>query len=95
VLVPVLVVTVGFFGFAVFMALRAQRRRVVSGSEGLVGLTAEVRRALDPEGAVFVAGEHWTAVVEGGGRVPVGGRVTVVGVDHLRLTVRPERTEEP
>ena len=95
VLIPVLLVTVGFFAFAMVLALRAQRRRVVSGREGLVGLTAEVRRALDPEGAVFVAGEHWTAVLEGGGSVPVGGRVTVVGVDHLRLTVRPERTEVP
>ena len=53
---------------------RAQRRRVVSGSEGLVGLTAEVRRALDPEGAVFVAGEH----------VLARGRSTRIDEEELR-----------
>ena len=39
-------VTAAFFLFAVTFAIRAQRRKVVSGQEGLVGLTGKVRVAL-------------------------------------------------
>jgi len=89
VIVPTVLLTAAFFGFAITMALRAQRRLTVSGSSALVGHQGEVRRALDPEGSVFVAGEHWTARSETGDPVPVGTRVIVVAVDRLTLTVRP------
>jgi len=85
---PTVLLSVGFFAFAITLALRAQRRRVVSGKEGLLGLHGEVRRALVPRGAVFVAGEHWSAVSETGESLPEGTDVEVAGVDHLLLTVR-------
>ncbi len=89
VIIPAVAVTAAFFAFAVTMALRAQRRKVVSGREGLVGMTGIVRSVIDPEGKVFVAGEHWTAVSADGAALPVGARVEVVAVVHLKITVKP------
>ncbi len=89
VIVPVVLATAAFFIFAVTMALRAQRRKVVSGREGLLGMVAEARTPLAPVGQVFVAGEHWTAISATGAPIAAGTPVEVVAVDHLRLTVRP------
>ncbi len=82
-----LVLTV-FFGFVVGSVLRSHQRRSVMGREGLIGRRAEVREALDPEGLVFVDGELWTARTEGE-PLPKGSLVEIVGVDGLRLRVRP------
>jgi membrane-bound serine protease (ClpP class) len=89
VIIPVVLVTAGFFVFAVTFAVRAQRRKVVSGREGLIGLIGTSRTPLEPTGTVFVAGEHWTAVTESGESMPADTKVEVVAVDRLRLTVRP------
>jgi len=70
----------------VTMAVRAQRRQVTTGSEGLVGAIAEARTPLDPEGQVFLKGERWRAVSLDGS-VPVGGRVQVRRMDNLTLFV--------
>jgi len=86
--------TAGFFAFAIGKALAAQRRRPVTGMEGLVGQTAEVRQALNPAGMVLVAGELWRAEQEGApdsptsGPIAVGERVIVTGQEGLRLRVR-------
>jgi membrane-bound serine protease (ClpP class) len=91
VVVPVVAVTAGFFIFAVTMALRAKRGKVVTGHEGMVGLVGTARTDLAPSGTVFVAGEHWDADSVSG-PIPRGTRVTVVSVERLRITVRPAGT---
>ena len=70
-----------------YTALCARQNRVATGREGMVGLTAEVRSALAPDGRVFVHGELWNAR----SAVPVapGEKVEVIGVEGLRLIVRP------
>ncbi len=74
----------------VFLILRARRRPVgVAPVASLVGQVAEVRQALNPRGTVQLAGELWTAESEGG-PVAAGRHVRVVGVDGLKLKVRPE-----
>jgi membrane-bound serine protease (ClpP class) len=86
--------TSGFFAFAIGKALAAQRRRPVTGMEGLVGQTAEVRQALNPSGMVLVAGELWRAEQENTpqgsapGPIAVGERVVVTGQEGFRLRVR-------
>ena len=74
------------FILVVTVIMRAQRRPVNTGREGLMGQTAVVRAALDPRGTVFVEGEIWNAWMEGGKADP-GEEVTVTGVDGLRLRV--------
>jgi membrane-bound serine protease (ClpP class) len=91
VIVPAVAVTALFFLFAASMAVRAQRRKVVSGREGMVGARGVARTALDPHGSVFVSGEHWTATSATGEEIPAGTDVEVVSVDRLSITVRPAR----
>ncbi len=74
--------------FALVLAaiIRAQRRPVNTGWEGLIGQTAVVRSALDPRGTVFVEGEIWNAWIEGE-KAETGEEVIVTGVDGLKLRV--------
>jgi len=81
------------FLIVVTLAARAHARRPTTGKEGLIGAVGMVRRALDPEGMVFVDGELWRARSTGG-RVPEGQFVRVVGVDGLRLMVSPVAPED-
>jgi membrane-bound serine protease (ClpP class) len=50
-----------FVLLAVTKILRARRRPATTGKEELVGQVGVVRRALDPDGLVFVHGELWQA----------------------------------
>jgi len=80
--------TGAFFLFAVGAGIRAQRARARMGSETLIGAEGIARTEIAPEGMVYVAGEMWTATAESG-RIPEGSRIVVVGIDGLRLRVRP------
>ena len=86
--VPLSLVLAAFCVFAVRLVLRAQQDRVRTGIEGMTGETGTVTQALDPEGKVFVHGETWNAA-SAAGPIPEGGRVRVVKVDRMRLTVEP------
>jgi membrane-bound serine protease (ClpP class) len=71
-------------------ALKAQQRPVEVGAGTLIGKTAEVRSTLSPTGMVQVAGELWSAELEGDAmEIAPGDRVEVIQVDGLRLKVRP------
>ncbi|OGO11575.1 MAG: hypothetical protein A2Z66_02500 [Chloroflexi bacterium RBG_13_66_10] len=85
------IVTAALFFVVVTFAIRAQRRRVATGIEALIGRVGEARGELNPSGMVQVAGELWSAEVEPGSTsIPGGARVEVVGVDGLRLRVRKQ-----
>ncbi|HEY7412821.1 MAG TPA: nodulation protein NfeD [Vicinamibacteria bacterium] len=81
---------------AVFMALgtillvrlvvQAQRRRSVTGEQGLIGTRAVAETPLAPGGWVKLQGERWRGVAEGA--VDAGDTVTVTGLDGLTLRVR-------
>jgi membrane-bound serine protease (ClpP class) len=79
--------TAAFFIFALTMAARAHRRKVTTGSEGLVGENGTVVEALNPEGKVSVHGEIWTAVAEK--PVKKGGKIVVDGVEGMVVKVSP------
>ena len=87
VVIPAILFTAGFFIFAVGMALRAQRRPVSTGSEGMIGLIGTVLQDLDPEGKILVHGEVWSGVATV--RVARGEKVRVVAVEGLLLRVAP------
>jgi membrane-bound serine protease (ClpP class) len=88
--VAVAVVTGVFFAFAVAKVVQAQKRRSVTGQEGLVGLLAQTRTPLDPTGTVFVKGELWDATAIDG---PIQAReeVEIVTVDRFHLQVKKVR----
>jgi membrane-bound serine protease (ClpP class) len=80
-------VTGGFFAFVMTKGLMAQRRRTVTGLEGMIGHVGQVRQVLAPVGLVLVDGEIWRAESESG-PVGVGESVIVTGSEGLLLRVR-------
>ena len=80
-------VTAAFFLVVISAGLRAQRQRVSTGASGLIGQRAQVVERLSPDGRVRLGGEYWNAVSSQ--PLEVGRDVEVIGVDGLRLTVRP------
>jgi len=86
------------FWFVTRKVLEAHRGEPVrTGSEELIGETAEARSNIDPEGQVWTAGTVWGArLANGAGEVRLGDRVVVDAIDGLTLVVRPEAppTEE-
>lgn len=89
----VVVASVLFFAFAMTVAMRARRRAVVTGQEGLIGLSGEAREELSPEGQVWVKGTLWRGRALNG-PIPKGSRIRVRRVDGLLLIVQEEKKEE-
>ncbi len=87
VIVAVVIASALFFTVAGRLGLKAQRRRKLTGAEAMVGEEGEAisdfRRG---RGKVFVHGEIWNAVSDED--IRKGDRVTVIGVEGLRLRVR-------
>lgn len=82
--------TAAFFIGILTFAIRAQLRPVEVGREALVGRIGESRTSMSPTGMVHVAGELWTAILEDdSAKLDPGVRVEVVGMDGLRLRVKP------
>ena len=82
----VAVVITAVFAFVMAAVVRSQRRRSVTGKEGLMGSVAVAHTELDPTGMVFVEGELWTAKTDGD-RIEPGEEVVIVKVDGLKLRV--------
>jgi membrane-bound serine protease (ClpP class) len=66
-----------------------RRYRVATGTEALIGSTAEVIETCDPRGRVRLRGEIWHAVCDSSAQV--GERVRITGVEGLTLRVEPAR----
>lgn len=103
----VLFPTLGFFMVfslgALYFAAKSQRRRAVSGVEGLIGARGVVkadldrpglgRPGLDRPGSVLIHGEVWNAESEG--KIESGKAVIVDSVDGLKLKVKAASELEP
>ena len=86
VILTAVLATTLFFAFAIAKAVKAYRRRPISGSEGLIGETGWADSDLAPEGKVFVRGEYWEAWCDE--RINKGEKLTVTAVEGMRLKVR-------
>lgn len=74
-----------------YFAVKAQRSRVKTGKEGLIGQVGRVLQDLEPNGTVLVAGEHWQAQAEAQQSIPLHSEIEVVAVDGMRLKVKPRQ----
>ncbi len=81
----------GFFLFIIGLAVKAQKRKPLTGMEGMIGKIGRVSLPLRPEGTILVQGEYWRARAENP-PVKKGAKVRVIGVDNdqLQLIVRVE-----
>ena len=87
VLLPTIILISGFFVFVAGLVFRAQMAKPRTGTKGLVGEIGMVKKALTPEGKVFVHGELWNAKAEKA--IDEGAKVRVVNVVNLILEVEP------
>ena len=87
VLLPTIILISGFFVFVAGLVFRAQMAKPRTGTKGLVGEIGMVKKALAPEGKVFVHGELWNAKAEKA--IDEGAKVRVVSVVNLMLEVEP------
>lgn len=88
VILPISLFTAAFFFFLVGSGVRAQRAKVITGIEGMIGAegSSETDIARETPGTVFVEGDIWNAVTEGN-LIPKDVRVKVVGMKGLTLVV--------
>ena len=90
-IIPATLLTAAFFIFIVGAGLRAQFRPAQSGTETMLGKTAQAISRIDAGGGkVFVEGEYWNATTE----TPVesGQTVEIIGIAGLTLKVKPKTT---
>lgn len=87
VIVPVAILTVAFFVFAMRLAYKTWKSQPTTGREGLVGERGVVRRRIDPVGKVAVHGEIWTARATE--PIEAGAPVEVIASEGLTVDVRP------
>ena len=88
-------VAIAIAAFVIFMvsaAVRGQRRRVATGTEGLLGRVAVAKTSLAPKGTVLVDGERWKAVIDSG-KVEPGEEVTITKVEGLKLFVTQRKSK--
>jgi membrane-bound serine protease (ClpP class) len=88
VIIPSVLVLAGFFLVCVMLAIRGQKRRVVTGKEALVGTDGRVVTAIgggDRPGKIIVHGEVWDAVAAGPAARDT--RVRVVQIEGRLLSV--------
>lgn len=85
VIVPVVLLTVLFFLFAVGMGLKAQQKKPTLGKEATVGSIGIARTDIDPKGQVFMEGELWTAFSSQ--PIKKGEKVRAVSLEHMQLEV--------
>jgi membrane-bound serine protease (ClpP class) len=81
-------VTASLFFILLTFVIRGQRRKVEVGREALIGKIGRASTNLDPSGTVQVAGELWSAQVKDTS-IRAGDQVEIIGMDGLRLLVKP------
>jgi len=85
VVLPTILLISGFFVAVAGLVFRAQISKPTTGSAGLVGKIGVVKKALTPEGKVFVHGELWNARAKD--PIDKDAKVRVVQVVDLILEV--------
>ena len=90
VLLPTVILISGFFVAVASLVFRAQISKPTTGSKGLVGEIGIVKKALAPEGKVFVHGELWNARA----KEPLDENVKVRVVKVVNLVLEVESDDE-
>jgi membrane-bound serine protease (ClpP class) len=87
IIILIVVLTAMFFLFAITFAIKAQRKKPVTGPEGIVGETGIAFSNLKPDGEIKVHGEIWNAESIGG-EIKRGEEIIVTKIINLKLFVK-------
>jgi len=92
VIILTVVIIALLFSLLAFLVVRAHRRKVTTGSQGLIGETAEVYEKLEEgkTGLVKIHGELWNAEISNTAEkeIPAGAKVKITEVNNLTLKVK-------
>jgi membrane-bound serine protease (ClpP class) len=86
-IILVVALTLAFFLFAIFFSIRAHRKKIATGAEGIIGEKGIVISNLKPNGLVRIHGEIWNAQCETG-ELNKGTPVVVDRIEDLKLFVK-------
>jgi len=86
IVVPTVIMFTIFFLGITFLAIKAHRKKPISGAEGLIGEEGVVERWEDGKGLVFVHGEYWNA--ESDEQLNPGDKIVVTDMKGLTLKVK-------
>lgn len=86
VIFPSVIATVLFFLFVVGMAVKSQRKKPVTGIEGLIGTTCLVKTDISPRGKVMLRGEIWDAISDE--PLKEGDEAEIIRVEGLKLLIK-------
>lgn len=90
VIIPTVLTMGALAALVINLTIQSHKQKVVSGMEGMVGEVGIAQTDLDPEGQVFLHGEHWAGefVQSDGSKISKGGKVIVENVVGLKLLVK-------
>jgi membrane-bound ClpP family serine protease len=88
VIITTVVIVSALFMLLIWLVVKAHRRKVHTGVEGIIGETGEVFKDIlsDEGGLVKLRGEIWKAV-SNGEQILTGSKVKVLAVHDLQITV--------
>jgi membrane-bound serine protease (ClpP class) len=86
VIIPAVLVSAGFFIFAITKSIKARLEKPTTGMEGLIGEVGISTTSIAPEGKVSIHGEFWNVISEQ--NIEKGEKVKVIGVVNLKLEVK-------
>ena len=87
-IIPAAVVTALFFSVTVGLAVKAWRRKPVTGVEGLVGLEGVAHTDIYDDGMALVHGEYWSAYSDE--PIKKGDKIKVESISGLKIKVKKE-----
>jgi len=82
-----------FVIFIIYAIVKAQRRKLSTGTEEMIGKEAVAQTTLNPKGTVLAEGELWTAIA-GGDEIEPGEEVIITKVEGLKLRVAKKSKEK-
>ncbi len=86
VILPTVCLVSAVFILAITLVVKGQRRRVTTGSEGIVGMEGVAQSDVFSAGKVFVHGEYWNACSDA--QIPKGAAIRVTGIEGMVLKVK-------
>jgi membrane-bound serine protease (ClpP class) len=86
VILPAVILTAMFFSLTIYLAVKAYKRKPVTGAEGLIGLEGTAKTDIYNDGQVFVHGEIWRAWSDE--PIKAGEKIIVEKIENLKLKVR-------
>ena len=92
-IIPTAVLSAGFFLWVMSRVYRMRRKKVITGAEGMLGMTGEAMENFTGQGRVWVHGESWLA--QCAEPVSKGQKIQVTEKEGLLLKIKILQEETP